>query len=167
MQPCFSFLQILRRGSYEEQLLFLVKHRKGHKCATAWIVVCCVIWEGVPPHFADNLYDTLVYKLNRFGIPTTRRSDTNEQRSCACQGVDPDTCGAAYSFGCAWSMFFNGCKYARSRNVRKFRLTEEHEVSSQENVKKDSCKLESCAIYSTDRMGKAGTIISISIIPNQ
>ncbi|OXA37668.1 DNA N6-methyl adenine demethylase-like [Folsomia candida] len=123
---------ILRRGSFEEQLLFLVKQRKGHKCSTAWIVVCCVIWEGVPPHFSDNLYDTLVYKLNRFGIPTTRRSDTNEQRSCACQGVDPDTCGAAYSFGCAWSMFFNGCKYARSRNVRKFRLTEEHEESELE-----------------------------------
>ncbi|CAL8113868.1 unnamed protein product [Orchesella dallaii] len=123
---------IIRRGSYEEQLLFLVKHRKGHKCSTAWIVICCVIWEGVPPHFSDNIYDTLVYKLNRFGIPTTRRSDTNEQRSCACQGVDPDTCGAAYSFGCAWSMFFNGCKYARSRNVRKFRLTEEHEESEME-----------------------------------
>lgn len=36
---------------------------------------------------ADNMYKLLVHKLNKFGLPTTRRCATNENRTCACQGI--------------------------------------------------------------------------------
>lgn len=86
-----------------------------------------VAWEGVNTSTADILYDTLVEKLNRFASPTRRRCCTNEQKTCACQGLDPNRCGASFSFGCSWSMYYNGCKYARSRTVRKFKMTDEYE----------------------------------------
>lgn len=120
--------QVIRRSGPEEKILAVVKHRQGHKCPTAWIVVAMVAWEGVPTHESDKIYSLLSHKLNRFGLPTTRRCGTNEPRTCACQGLDPDSCGASFSFGCSWSMYYNGCKYARSKTVRKFRLSVRTEV---------------------------------------
>ena len=119
---------IIRRENAEEKALVIVKHRLRHVCSSAWIVVAICAWEGMPPPVADDLYSTLVYKLNRFGTPTERRCGVNDDRTCACQGVEQESCGTSFSFGCSWSMYYNLCKYARSKAARKFRLSEESEV---------------------------------------
>ncbi|XP_056427475.1 methylcytosine dioxygenase TET3 isoform X1 [Hyla sarda] len=113
---------VIRRQSEEEKLLCLVRRRAGHHCENAVIIILIMAWEGIPRSFGDKLYDTISETITKYGNPTSRRCGLNDDRTCACQGKDPNTCGASFSFGCSWSMYFNGCKYARSKTPRKFRL---------------------------------------------
>ena len=57
---------IIRRVSLDEKVLVVVKHRPGHNCPTAWIVVLLVLWDGIPEQEADDLYSMLVPKLYKY-----------------------------------------------------------------------------------------------------
>ncbi|CAI8049430.1 Methylcytosine dioxygenase TET1 [Geodia barretti] len=133
-EGCPTAEWIIRRPSKEELFLGLYRRHKGHHCSKIYTVVSIVLWEGISQPRAEQIYNHLTSTLPKYGMPTNRRCATNETKSCACQGTDLNTQGASYSFGCSWSVYYNGCKFGRSKIPRKFRLLDETQELPLENL---------------------------------
>ncbi|XP_065062672.1 methylcytosine dioxygenase TET1-like isoform X2 [Rhopilema esculentum] len=115
---------VLRRQDVDEKILVVVRERPGHLCEDKVIVISIVVWEGFERSKASYLYQRLTSLLSEHATMVTRRCGTNETKNCCCQGDNADTCGASFSFGCSWSMFYNGCKFGNSTSPRKFKIQE-------------------------------------------
>ena len=87
-----------------------------------------IVWEGIAREEADTAYEVIRDRVGKFGRITNRRCEANAPKTCACQGLNQEKNGASFTFGCSWSMYFKGCKYARSADpdaVRKFKMDEQ------------------------------------------
>lgn len=79
----------VRSSVFNRSLSFFLLYLSPRgSCAATFLIICIVVWDGIPKHEADDVYKLLIHKLNKFGLPTTRRCATNENRTCACQGED-------------------------------------------------------------------------------
>ena len=117
----------MRRIDEKEKFCVIFKQNLGHSCEYTYTVVTIVVWEAFPVQQVNDIYRFLTSTLPKYGNPTPRKCSANDSKSCACQGTNPETKGASYSFGCSWAVYYNGCKFARSKEPRKFRLKDASE----------------------------------------
>ena len=97
----------------------------GHVCAYQWTVIGLIAWEGLGREIADKTYDLMANKVAKHGISDHRRCETNTPKTCGCQGLNGEVEGISCSYGCAWSYYHDGCKFAQGGMndvVNKFKM---------------------------------------------
>ena len=115
---------VVRRTGPQEKYLVIAKQRYRHFCDYTWIAISIIQWDGLTPELADRAYNELSYRTAKYGTETDRQCAANKKKTCACQGIDLAFNGASYTFGCSWTMYHNICKFCRSSDVHKFKLTD-------------------------------------------
>eukprot|EP00794_Sanderia_malayensis_P012319 gene12319-13590_t len=134
LQGCPIARWVVRRSDKTEKILVIARERRGHCCRDSIIVLSIVIWDGLEEGSASNCYQKLIHTLNEHATVTVRRCASNDTKNCSCQGTGPETCGASFSFGCSWSMYYNGCKFGNSTSPRKYRLQNPEKESEVEHL---------------------------------
>ena len=74
---------------------------------------------------ADRAYSDIFGVLGKNGKASQRKYGSNPTKNCTCQGLDDSMSGASFSFGCSWSMYFNGCKFGKygfRPDIKKLKL---------------------------------------------
>jgi len=125
---------VIRRTNNAEKYLVIAKERYGHQCQWTWIAVILVDWDGISGHLADTAYDQIAQKTANFAQETERMCGRNKKKTCACQGLNTGYNGASYTFGCSWTMYSNCCKFCKSTDVRKYRLSDASEENCLETI---------------------------------
>ena len=97
LSPYISLSQVIRRSGEKEKLMCLVRHRAGHHCANAVIIILIMAWDGVPRSLADKLYQELTETITKFGNPTSRRCGLNDEWVTI-----PDLCTRCFAFLLHW-----------------------------------------------------------------
>ena len=125
---------LLQRSGPHEKFLVVVKERYNHSCDFTFTVAAIICWEGVPRDLADRAYHEIAFKTSKFGQETDRQCSANKRKTCACQGFDMNYNGASYTFGCSWTMYHNTCKFCRSSDIHKFKLSDESAEGDLANI---------------------------------
>ena len=125
VEDCPIAKWIVRRSSQEEKFVVVTKERYGHSCQFTWVVASILQWDGIGRDLADRAYQEIAFKTSQFGSETERQCAANKKKTCACQGLNQNYNGASYTFGCSWTMYHNICKFCRSTEPHKFKLTDE------------------------------------------
>jgi len=115
---------VVRRTGPQEKYLVIAKQRFRHFCDYTWIAISIIQWDGLTQELADRAYNELSFRTAKYGTETDRQCAANKKKTCACQGIDLAFNGASYTFGCSWTMYHNICKFCRSSDVHKFKLTD-------------------------------------------
>ena len=96
-----------------------------------------VKWDGVKSQTADYVYERVGKNLAIHGEFVDRKCKANNEKTCACQGLNEEYGGASYTFGCSWAVYHDGCKFGkgdRNRNINKFRLSKTADMEEESEV---------------------------------
>jgi hypothetical protein len=131
-QGCPSAKDVVRRIDNIEKFLIITKNRVGHICANKWIIITIVCWQGIALEVADPCYARLSVILGHFGIHIARGCQYAKKGKCCC-----NVGSGSFSFGCSWSSYCDGCKWAQRglhKDIQKFKLSERECESELEEI---------------------------------
>ena len=95
------------------------------------MVILFIEWEGIDNQTSKDCYELMSTHLAEYGEPDQRKCESNKMKNCRCQGLDPKSCGASFSFGCTFSIFYDGCKHAPNGMKEEFDKFQKGKMSGQ------------------------------------